>query len=81
VSLERIIPHWPAAMKCATAARYCDLSEPEFEREVAAGRLPAPFVVGRRQHWSKAQLDKALLIMAGEVLDGSDIVIGERDAV
>jgi hypothetical protein len=74
------LPHWPAAMKRPTAAGYCELSEAEFEREVAAGRLPSPFVVGRHQHWSKAQLDKALLIMAGEVLDGSEIVVGERDA-
>lgn len=74
------LPHWPGAMKRGTAARYCELSEAEFVREVAAGRLPAAFIVGRHEHWSKAQLDKALLIMAGEVLDDSDIVIGERSA-
>jgi hypothetical protein len=28
-------------MKLANAAAYCDLSAPAFEREIAAGRLPA----------------------------------------
>lgn len=71
---------WPAAMRRSTAALYCDLSETEFEREVAAGHLPAPFRVGRRDHWSRHQLDRALLVMAGEVLDGSEIVVGKRNA-
>lgn len=70
----------PAAMKRATAARYCELSEAEFEREVAAGRLPQPFKVGRNDHWSRAQLDKALLVLAGEIVDGVEIVIGDKAA-
>ena len=74
------VPHWPAAMKRGTAARYCELSEAEFERQVAAGTLPAPFKLGKHEHWSRAQLDKALLVLAGEVIDGEDIVVGDRDA-
>ena len=74
------IPDWPSAMRRTKAALYCDLSESEFEREVAAGNLPAPFNIGRREHWSKAQLDKALLIMAGEVVDGEHIIVGKRNA-
>ena len=70
----------PAAMIRRRAAAYCDLSEAEFEREVAAGRLPAPFMVGRSKHWSRAQMDKALLVLAGEVIDGEQIVVGERNA-
>jgi hypothetical protein len=70
----------PAALTRAKASAYCDLSVAEFEREVAAGRLPAPFKVGRKDHRSRAQLDKALLVLAGEVIDGEDIVVGERDA-
>lgn len=65
----------PAAMIRRTAARYCELSEAEFDREVAAGRLPQPFRVGRSNHWSRAQLDKALLVLAGEV-EGEQIVVG-----
>ena len=67
----------PAAMTRAKASAYCDLSVAEFEREVAVGRLPAPFKVGRNDHWSRAQLDKALLVLAGEVIDGEQIVVGE----
>jgi len=67
----------PAAMRRATAARYCDLSDAEFLREVASGRLPAPIQLGRSERWCRAQLDKALLIMAGEVLDEGGIVIGD----
>ena len=78
--MNKALPHWPAAMKRGTAARYCELSEAEFEREVAAARLPAPFTVGKHEHWSKAQLDKALLVLAGEVIDGEQIVVGNRDA-
>lgn len=63
------LPHWPAAMRRQKAAAYCDLSVPEFEREVAAGRLPSPVQLGRHEHWSKAQLDKALAIIAGEIDD------------
>lgn len=73
------IPHWPAAMTRAKAAAYVDLSVAEFEREVAAGRLPRPMSqLGRQPHWSRAQLDRALAVLAGEVIDGEDIVVGER---
>jgi hypothetical protein len=61
----------------ARAAAYCDLSVAEFEREVAAGRLPAPFVVGRKEHWNTRQLDKALAILAGDVIESEQIVIGD----
>jgi hypothetical protein len=54
------LPHWPAAMKRSLAARYCDLSVAEFEREIADGRLPMPVKLGNSEHWSKLQLDKAL---------------------
>lgn len=60
------IPHWPGIMKRALAARYCDLTTSEFEREIAAGRLPLPIILGDTQHWSKASLDKAVAILTGE---------------
>lgn len=69
---------WPAAMRRSVAALYCDLSEAAFEREVAAGRLPAPIELGRGDRWSRAQLDRALAVLAGEAIDGEQIVVGER---
>lgn len=71
---------WPGMMKRATAANYCDLSVAEFEREVLAGRLPAPVKFGRHEHWSKAQIDKCLAILTGEAdndwRDGSPLFKG-----
>lgn len=60
------LPDWPAMMKRATAAKYCDLTVAEFEREIANGRLPAPVTLGDREHWSKVQLDQALAVISGE---------------
>lgn len=53
-------------MKRKTAAEYLDMSEAAFEREVIAGRLPAPVVIGGRDHWSKQAVDRALAAIAGE---------------
>lgn len=57
---------WPEMMRRKTAAEYCDLSEPAFEREVAAGRLPIGVLFGGREHWRKAALDKALDYLTGD---------------
>jgi hypothetical protein len=38
---------------------------PEFEREVAAGRLSAPVVLGGDESWSRAQLDEDLARILG----------------
>lgn len=64
-----VAPHWPGMMRRQTAARYCDLSVAEFEREVADGRLPMPVKLGNSEHWSKALLDKALDAIAGGAND------------
>lgn len=53
------IPDWPAAMRRSLAASYCDLSVPEFVREVAAGRLPSPIKLGRGDRWIRRMLDDA----------------------
>ena len=63
------LPHWPAMMKRALAARYCDLSVAEFEREIAEGRLPMPVKLGNAEHWSKAKLDAALEKLTGGAED------------
>ena len=57
---------WPQAMKRKTAASYCDLSEGAFLAEVAAGRLPAPVMLGKREHWLKPALDKVFAMLAGD---------------
>jgi predicted DNA-binding transcriptional regulator AlpA len=56
-------PDWPGAMRKTTAARYLELSVSEFDREVAAGRLPASFMLGRGEHWLKRAIDEALASM------------------
>lgn len=61
------MPSWPLLMRRQLAALYCDLSVSEFEREVAEGRLPMPLLVGNHEHWSKAQIDKQVAILLGEV--------------
>jgi hypothetical protein len=59
------LPHWPGMMRRTLAARYCDLSVAEFEREVVAGRLPMPVKLGNNEHWSKVRIDAALEAIAG----------------
>lgn len=58
--------HWPRMMKRATAAQYCDLSVASFEAEIAKGTLPAPVMLGNREHWCKKALDRALDILTGD---------------
>lgn len=53
-------PGWPRMMKQGTAALYCDLKVAEFEREVAAGRLPLPVIFGGSEHWCRAAIDEML---------------------
>jgi len=65
-ALEKL-PAWPRMMKRATAAAFCDLSEAEFEREVAAARLPLPVKLGNTDHWSHAQLEHAIARIEGTV--------------
>lgn len=64
---------WPGMMKRSTAAAYCDLTEPAFEREVLAGRLPSGVMFGGREHWLKEALDKAQARIAGGVETGDEI--------
>lgn len=59
------LPHWPAMMRRGLAARYCDLSVAEFEREVNEGRLPLPIMLGNSEHWSRRKLDEALDALHG----------------
>lgn len=59
-------PDWPRSMKRGTAAAYCDLLPADFDREVVAGKLPLPFILGKHEHWSRVQLDEYLANLAGE---------------
>lgn len=65
-------PFWPRMMKKATAARYCDLTTPEFSREVACGRLPLPIKLGNAEHWDRNQLDEELNRLTGQARDWRD---------
>lgn len=62
-------PFWPRMMKKATAARYCDLTTPEFVREVACGKLPMAVILGNQEHWDRHQLDEDLNRLTGQTKD------------
>lgn len=64
----RAFPHWPRMLKRTTACAYLDLSAAEFEREITAGRLPGPVMLGNTEHWSRTQLDAHLERLTGESL-------------
>lgn len=72
----RIIACWPGMMKRATAAAYCDMSIPSFEKEIAVGRVPPGVMFGGTLHWHKGALDKALARLVGED-DGEDDLMKE----
>lgn len=59
------MPHWPAMMRRSLAAKYCDLTVPDFEREVAQGRLPDPVDLGSGERWSRRAIDEALFRIEG----------------
>lgn len=63
------LPHWPAMMRRSLAARYCDLTAAQFEREVNEGRLPLPTMLGNDERWSRRRLDDALELLYGGVDD------------
>lgn len=56
----------PRMMRRSTAAAYLDLSAADFEREVAAGRLPMPVRFGSGEHWSREAIDQAVSKLTGE---------------
>ena len=58
--MAREYPYPPRMMTRSRAAHYVDLSEAEFEREVAAGRLPGSIMLGKKPHWNRVDLDKHL---------------------
>lgn len=53
-------PSWPAMMQRSLAALYCGLSTAEFDREVAAGRLPPPHRLGDSELWRREEVDRQL---------------------
>lgn len=61
--IERI-PDWPQMMTRGLAADYCCLSEAQFEREIADGRLPYPVKLGGRDSWHRPTLDEHLAAIA-----------------
>lgn len=63
------VPDWPRSMRRVTAARYLDMAPTEFDREVSSGRLPTPFRLDGKEHWSRASLDECVAELAGETVD------------
>lgn len=63
---------WPRMMKRSTACAYLDLTAAELEREIVAGRLPAPVMLGNGLHWSQADIDAHLDRLTGQAEDGAD---------
>ncbi len=59
---------WPRMMKRKTAARYCDLAEAAFVREVMSGKLPGAVIFGGHEHWDRIAIDKALDAISGNRL-------------
>lgn len=60
---------WPRMMKRATACAYLDISATELEREIAAGRLPHPVLLGKYEHWSQAEIDSFMDKLTGTTDD------------
>jgi hypothetical protein len=52
-------------MRRKTAAEYLDMTEAAFVREVQAARMPASVMLGGREHWYRAALDRQLELIAG----------------
>lgn len=61
-----VAPDWPRMMRVQTAARYCDLTTEQFEREVSKGRLPIPVMLGGSPHYSRVQIDEMLGRLTGD---------------
>ena len=57
---------WPGAMTRKTLAAYLDITEAGVDREIAAGRLPAGFMLGKRLHWRRVDIDEAIDRVCGE---------------
>jgi len=60
-----VTARWPRLMKRKTAAEYCDLSESAFVGEILAGRIPCAISFGKRDHWDRMALDRAINRLAG----------------
>ena len=63
---------WPRMMKRRTAAAYLDLSIAELEREIVAGRLPHPVMLGNSPHWSQVEIDVYVERLTGGDSDPGD---------
>ena len=57
--------NWPQMMRKTTAAKYLDMSEASFAREVQAGKLPDGIQLGGRMHWRRDALDAAIDRLTG----------------
>ena len=60
------LPSWPRMLKRASVCAYLEISAAELEREIIAGRLPHPVMLGNSLHWSRADIDTHMERLAGE---------------
>jgi predicted DNA-binding transcriptional regulator AlpA len=65
--MAREYPYPPRMMTRPRAAHYVDLAEAEFQREVDAGMLPSPIMLGKKPHWSRKELDDHLDKLEGGI--------------
>ncbi|OAO02594.1 hypothetical protein A8B75_11675 [Sphingomonadales bacterium EhC05] len=66
-------------MRRKIAAKYLDMSEASFLREVASLNLPMPVLIGKKEYWYREAIDKAVAILFGVVEpDWSDIALYDR---
>jgi hypothetical protein len=56
----RRAPYAPMAMSRELAAQYCSLSVRDFERAVAAGELPMPFLLAGQERWNREAIETML---------------------
>lgn len=59
------VPHWPRMLKRTSVCAYLELSVAELEREIVAGRLPHPVMLGNSLHWSQVEIDAYIERMTG----------------
>ena len=71
----------PRVLRRESAAFYLSLSPEEFDAEVEAGRMPAPFrLVGEIKGWDREELDLWASQKNMEVIDKAELSLGSCEA-
>lgn len=51
------VKEWPGFLRDVNAARYFDMTLPEFLSAVGGGELPLPVTINGLERWKKSDLD------------------------